>query len=149
MIAVDAGYFVALANARDRWHQRAVAWWPSRREGFVTTWPALAEACHLLSSRLRPEFASLLLDDVAEGSLSIWNPGAEQLHRIPALMRQYANLPMDLADASLVLLAEHLGHGRILSTDERDFGAYRWKQQHPFDNLLAHDPKAPATGHIP
>lgn len=140
MIAVDAGYFVALANARDRWHQRAVAWWPSRREGFVTTWPALAEACHLLSSRLRPEFASLLLDDVAEGSLSIWSPGVEQLHRIPALMRQYANLPMDLADASLVLLAEHLGHGRILSTDERDFGAYRWKQQHPFDNLLARDP---------
>lgn len=146
MIAVDAGYFVALANARDRWHQRAVAWWPSRREGFVTTWPALAEACHLLSSRLRPEFASLLLDDVAEGSLSIWNPGADQRHRIPALMRQYANLPMDLADASLVLLAEHLGHGRILSTDERDFGAYRWKQQQPFDNLLA---RSPAPGDIP
>ena len=41
-----------------------------------------------------------------------------------------------LADASLVLLAEHLGHGRILSTDERDFGAYRWKNRKPFKNLL-------------
>ena len=43
---------------------------------------------------------------------------------------------MDLADASLVLLAERLGHGRILSTDQRDFEAYRWKQHHPFENLL-------------
>ena len=47
---------------------------------------------------------------------------------------------MDLADASLVLLAEHLGHGRILSTDERDFGVHRWKRTKPFDNLLAESP---------
>lgn len=52
------------------------------------------------------------------------------------LMRQYANLPMDLADASLVVLAEHLGDGRIVSTDMRDFQTYRWKDRHPFHNLL-------------
>ena len=51
-------------------------------------------------------------------------------------MIQYANLPMDFADASLVILAEHLGHGRIVSTDKRDFGAYRWKNREPFQNLL-------------
>ena len=38
--------------------------------------------------------------------------------------------------AALVLLAEELGHGRILSTDRRDFGAYRWKNRHPFENLM-------------
>ena len=52
------------------------------------------------------------------------------------LMRDYADLPMDLADASLVILAERLGHGRILSTDRRDFRTYRWKNHHPFENLL-------------
>ncbi|WP_228015545.1 PIN domain-containing protein [Leptolyngbya ectocarpi] len=51
-------------------------------------------------------------------------------------MNQYSNLPMDLADASLVILAEHLGHGRILSVDQRDFNTYRWKNQHPFENLM-------------
>jgi len=40
-------------------------------------------------------------------------------------MQSYADLPMDLADASLVLLAEALNHGRVLSTDHRDFHAYR------------------------
>ena len=47
-------------------------------------------------------------------------------------MCQYADLPMDLADASLLILAEKLGHGRILSTDQCDFQAYRWKNRHPF-----------------
>ena len=49
---------------------------------------------------------------------------------------QLEYLPMDLADASLLILAEHLGHGRILSTDERDFKTYRWKRHKPFTNLM-------------
>ena len=77
-----------------------------------------------------------LLQDVVEGSLALWTPPPQTLAHLPALMREYAKLPMDLADASLVLLAEHLGHGRILSTDLRDFGAYPWKSLIPFDNLL-------------
>ncbi|KFB69533.1 MAG: putative nucleic acid-binding protein [Candidatus Accumulibacter vicinus] len=43
---------------------------------------------------------------------------------------------MDLTDASLVLLAEESGEGRIVGTDERDFHTDRWKNQHPFRNLL-------------
>ena len=43
---------------------------------------------------------------------------------------------MDLADASLVILAEALGHGRIFSTDRREFRSYRWKDRKPFQNLL-------------
>lgn len=43
---------------------------------------------------------------------------------------------LDRADASLVLLGESLGHGRILTTDQCDFRAYRWKSRTPFENLL-------------
>ena len=43
---------------------------------------------------------------------------------------------MDLADASLVLLAEEIGHGDIVSTDARDFDTYRWKNHKPFHNLF-------------
>ena len=43
---------------------------------------------------------------------------------------------MDLADSSLVILAEHLGHGRIFSVDKRDFNTYRWKQKYPFEDLM-------------
>jgi predicted nucleic acid-binding protein len=58
------------------------------------------------------------------------------LPRILELMEKYRDLPMDLADASLVVCAEAIGDGRILSTDRRDFGAYRWKERKPFKNLM-------------
>ena len=138
MIAVDTGYFYALTDRRDAWHARALA--ATERlagEAMVTTWPVLTEACHLLVARLGAEFATELMADVADGGIDVWSPPAEALARIPSLMRKYAALPMDLADASLLLLADHLGHGRILTTDERDFGAYRWKSRKPFKNVLA------------
>ncbi len=56
--------------------------------------------------------------------------------RICELMEKYAKLPMDLADASLVILAEHLGHGRVFSIDFRDFNTYRWKNHYPFENMM-------------
>jgi predicted nucleic acid-binding protein len=136
VIAVDTGFLYALADADDAWHTRALARADTQAQGWVTTWPVLTESCHLLARRLGAEFAAALMDDVAATRFDVWTPPAAQWPRIPALMRQYASLPMDLADASLVLLAEHLGHGRILSTDSRDFGAYRWKSRKPFVNLL-------------
>ncbi|GAP97844.1 hypothetical protein [Leptolyngbya sp. NIES-2104] len=43
---------------------------------------------------------------------------------------------MDFADASLVVLAEHLGHGRVLTVDRRDFSVYRWNDTQFFENLI-------------
>lgn len=136
MIAVDAGFLYALADGRDRWHARAAALVSTAAEGWITTWPVLTETCHFLCSRLDPRFAYTLLEDVASGELLVWDVPPAAAAEIGRLMRKYAALPMDLADASLVLLAEHLGHGRILSTDMRDFGACRWKNRKPFKNLL-------------
>ena len=136
MIAVDAGFLYALVDGDDAWHERAVAAAPTVEEGWVTTWPVLTEACQLMLRWLGPDFACALMDDVSAGGLVVWEPTAAEVGRIPALMRRYAALPMDLADATLVLLAEHLEHGRILSTDQRDFAAYRWKSRRPFHNLL-------------
>jgi predicted nucleic acid-binding protein len=137
MISIDTGFMLALVDSDDQWHSRAAAQVHTAAEGWVTTWPVLTEACWLFQSRLGQRFAAGLMDDVASGGVQIWDIPSSQLARLPRLMRQYADLPMDLADATLVLLAEHLGHGRILSTDQRDFGAYRWKQHEPFHNLLA------------
>ena len=137
MIAVDSGFLFALADSTDRWHARAVAAAPSQEEGWVTTWPVLTETCHLYLARIGVAPAIALMEDVAASAIQVWTPPPPALLSIPTLLRKYASLPMDLADATLVLLAEHLGHGRILTTDERDFGAYRWKSRKPFKNLLA------------
>ena len=68
--------------------------------------------------------------------LSIFSLTPTHLPRIRQLSEQYANLPADLADISLIILAETQGHGQILTTDRRDFETYRFKNTHPFENLL-------------
>ena len=142
MIIADAGFFYALIDRRDAWHTRAVAALPTQAQGWITTWPVLTEATHLITRWVDSAAAQALLREVADGAIAVWSGPAEHTARLPDLMHRYTRLPMDLADASLVLLAEHLGHGRILTTDQRDFGADRFKSREPFDNLLlraAHD----------
>ncbi len=137
MIALDTGFLYALVDGDDAWHKRAAAQVASVSEGWITTWPVLTEATHLMTSRLGSRFAQALIADVAAGGILVWDIPRDQLVKIPTMMHKYASLPMDLADASLLLLAEHLGHGKILTTDQRDFSTYRWKNRKPFHNLMA------------
>ncbi|MEO8299976.1 MAG: PIN domain-containing protein [Burkholderiales bacterium] len=137
MILVDTGFLYALLDRDDAWHARAVAACDAIDEAWVTTWPVLTEAVYLLTRTLGTAQAQALMREVGDGEITVWNPPIEAVQRLPVLMKRYADPPMDLADASLVVLAEALGHGRILTTDERDFHAYRWKSRSPFENLLA------------
>lgn len=144
MILADSGFWIALGNRRDRHHQsalRAAERWSG--EGFVSTWPVLTEVTHLLMARVSVAQCLAFMHGVAGGACEIADLPADTLSRAHDLMRRYRDLPMDLADASLVILAEHLDEGRILSTDQRDFAGYRWKNTRPFRNLLSTDPVRP------
>lgn len=139
MIIADTGFFVALANRVDRDHESAVRSLRTLREGLMTTWPVVTETTHLLASRLGTLALLSFVQSARNGAFEIFELSSRHWPRLEALMAQYADLPMDLADASLVLLAEELNDGRILSTDRRDFRTYRWKKRKPFRNLLALD----------
>ncbi len=140
MILADSGFWIALANRRDPAHRAAVAALASYGdEGFISTWPVLTEASHLISARIGIDGMLKFVEQVGDGAAEIFPIDTDGLIRMHALMQKYRDLPMDLADASLVLAAEALGDGRILSTDTRDFGAYRFKNHKPFRNLLAVD----------
>ncbi len=136
MLIADTGFWLALANRRDRHHERAKQCLDALDEGLITTWPVMTETCHMLLSRLGVDAQTRFMQSLAKGAFEVFDLPLGKAASLAEMMRQYDNLPMDLADASLVLLAESLGHGRILSTDQRDFGAYRWKQHQPFENLL-------------
>jgi hypothetical protein len=136
MIIADTGFWLALANAKDRHHTAARKALAELREPLITTWPVLTETCHLLVRRLGVHTVGPFIASGAGGAFELFALEPTHLPRIDDLMVKYESLPMDLADASLVLLAEELGSGRILSTDTRDFGAYRWKKRRPFRNLL-------------
>ena len=139
MIIVDTGFWVGLANRRDQNHSQCRAVLRHCAEPLITTYPVLVETIHLLFQRIGVSMTLAWFDTVQAEGFELFTLDASHLPRIGRLMHQYADLPMDLADASLVILAEHLGHGRIVSTDRRDFRTYRWKNHHPFHNLLAMD----------
>ncbi|MBM5812103.1 MAG: PIN domain-containing protein [Gammaproteobacteria bacterium] len=137
MILADSGFWIALGNRRDRHHAAACAAaerWAG--EGFASTWPVLTEVVHVLVARVGVSQALEFIDAIAAGACAVPAPPEDALASAARLMRRYCNLPMDLADASLVVLAEQLEEGRILSTDLRDFSGYRWKNARPFENLL-------------
>lgn len=136
MIIADTGFFLALANARDRDHEATRKAAAKLREPLVTTWPVLTETSHLLVTRLGHAALMAFVASARNSAFTVFSLEPAHWPRIEGLMAQYAELPMDLADASLVVLAEELGHGRILSTDRRDFRTYRWKSRKPFTNLL-------------
>lgn len=136
MVIADTGFWVALADRKDRHHAAAHARFRALTEAPICTWPVVAETCHMLLHRMGPRSQQKFLDSCAADAFEIFELSREHFPRLLQLLAKYADLPMDLADASLVLLAEHLGHGRILSTDRRDFQTYRFKNHHPFENLL-------------
>lgn len=136
MIIVDTGVWLALANRSDSWHERAVEAIERDQEPLITTWPVLTETCHLLLRRLGTSALLSFMKSCQDSAFEVFDIKEHQHGELLMLMKKYRELPMDLADASLVLLAEHLGHGRILSTDMRDFKTYKWKRRQPFDNQL-------------
>ncbi len=139
MIIADTGFWLALANRADKYHGLARRCLADIHEPLISTWPVMTETCHLLLHRLGNQAQQAFIESYATGAFELFELTSAHGRRICALMRKYASLPMDLADASLVILAESLGEGRILSTDARDFRAYRWKSRKPFKNLMLDD----------
>jgi len=137
MIIADTGFWVALGNDKDEYHLQAISVLEKINDSLITTYPVITEVCHLLLKRSGKNAMLKFIEfHFQSKDLEIFQIELSHKARIFKLMQKYSDLPMDLADASLVLLAEELGHGRILSTDKRDFHTYRWKNHHPFENLL-------------
>lgn len=139
MVLSDTGFWLAFFNANDRFHATAVERMQKLEEALITTWPVITETSYLLGKRLGVSSQLRFISVLETGYIEVFDLQTSHLVRIRQLIKQYEDLPMDLADASLVLLAEELGHGQILSTDVRDFKTYRWKNHHPFQNLLLPD----------
>jgi uncharacterized protein len=62
---------------------------------------------------------------IQAGAVEILRLGSDDVARMRDLMRNYRDLPMDLADAALVRVAERDRLRRIFTLDRRDFQIYR------------------------
>jgi uncharacterized protein len=123
----DAGPLVALFDPRDAAHVRCRAALDAFDGRLLTTWPVLTEVSHFLSGSQQPR----LWDFVLTGGLLVVDLLSTDLARLRTLTSKYADLPMDLADASLVIIAERLRIQLIFTLDAH-FHAYRLHGKRPF-----------------
>lgn len=123
-VLVDAGVLVGYLDPRDPDHRGAVAALSTVSGRAWTTWPAVTEAAYLLG-REHPAGRDALLGMIEDGALEVARLDAEDAPRLRRLMAKYHDLPMDLADATLVRVAEREGIDTVLTFDRRDFKVYR------------------------
>lgn len=90
----------------------------------LTTWPAFTEAMYRLYTVVGWPAQDRLMALADRGDLLLADIGPATLRRSRELMQRYADVPMDLADATLVALAEEQGLRRIFTVDS-DFYVYR------------------------
>lgn len=130
MILTDTGPLVALLNNNDAYHARCVQVLPSLPKPMLTTLPALTEAMHFLGNQFGWVGQGPLWELVKAGALEIAPVDSQVLARLPELMARYREVPMDLADAALVAVAEARGLQRVFTLDSH-FYAYRLQSGQP------------------
>jgi uncharacterized protein len=138
VVLADSGPLAALYNRRDKHHERALEFFRSRgtRLRLYTTWEVVSEVMYFLdfSAAAQSDFLEWLHAGHERELITIAALTAADLPGLAALIRKYADRPMDLADASLVWLAEKTGVTDIITIDRADFSVYRTSKRKAFKN---------------
>jgi predicted nucleic acid-binding protein len=132
-VLIDAGPLVALLDRSDGHHDEIVEVTKSIQDPLVSVWPVLVEAMYLLSFSWKAQKA--LWEILETGTVRLLDLGDDDIPPMKSLMEKYHDLPMDMADAALVRVAEREGIRRVLTLDQKDFSVYRLTRKGPFTVL--------------
>ena len=127
---VDAGPLVALLDQGDPEHELAVEAFKTVHDPLITVWPAFTEAMYLLRGSWRGQKA--LWSRLETDALSLAPLDGRDAPRMRELMEKYRDLPMDLADAALVRVAERESLTHIFTLDRKHFSIYRPSRRQRF-----------------
>ncbi len=130
---IDSGPIIALFNSKDRFHKSSIKFLKSYQGKLISSWPVVTEVIYLLSFSI--EAQSNFLEWIERGSIEIVDLNVEDLKYIKNRMKKYSDLPMDLADASLMCISENHGIESIISIDS-DFSIYKSMKGKALQNLF-------------
>jgi uncharacterized protein len=132
-ILVDSGVLIAYYNGSDRYHQPVKAFLEQSTSLLLTTIPCITEVMWLLSPawQVQNEFLADLQNELYTPIQLL----PADFERIAVLNAQYADLPGDFADLSLVAILERLSLSAIATLDS-DFDVYRRYRNQPFDRVF-------------
>ena len=119
---IDAGPLIALFNKRDNYHTSIVDFLKTNNAVYWTTWPLLTEASHMLDFSFKAQIN--LLEWVNRGGVQFVNLSEKHISSIITYSQKFSDVPMDLADASLMVASDIIQTHKIVSIDS-DFYIYR------------------------
>lgn len=134
-VLVDTGPIVAYLHLGDAWHGAAKQFFQRWRGSLVTTWPVITEAAYLSDSTK----ARVAIVQWIQRNLNVMSQDSEDCAAIERYLRKYADQSPDLADLSLLALADRAGLRDIVTVDVADFLVYRLRNGRRLNNLLAVD----------
>ena len=122
-VLLDTGPWLALFHSADRDHARSVAW--LRREGagirLLSTWPVFTEVAFFLRAATKQR----VLEWIDRGAVELVDLDSRDRTAMHASIGRFADQRPDLADASLLAIADRLGIGEVATFDRKDFSMYR------------------------
>lgn len=130
---IDSGPLIALFDASDNHHKRIFDFMKSFKGELISSWAVLTEVSHMLDFHLQVQLDFMRW--VEMGAIQLPLIEQKELFAIRRMMQKYTNVPMDLADASLLYLAQRENIHTIISIDS-DFDVYRTDKKRPLQNLL-------------
>ena len=131
-VLADTGLFVALFNRNDQYHERCVTFMKSAPALLLTSWPVITEVSFFLSVTRKIAFLTF----VKRGGVTVQEILVADLQAIIAVFQKYHDREVDLADASLIWLAEKMGVTDIATIDRQDFEIYRLTKNRCFSIVL-------------
>lgn len=132
-IIVDSGPLIALFNKKDKYHVTILKYLKKFNGRLKTTWIVVSEVMHLLSFSVEVQLN--FLEWIAREGLIVEDIKSEDMEYLIKRIKKYSDLPMDLADASLMCLAERENIKQVLSIDS-DFDIYRTLKGKSLENVL-------------
>ena len=131
MIAIlDTGPWVALIDRSESRHAECVQWLKNFSGRLYSTEAVLTEVLYLLNFSIIAQCAAL--DFILESVVEIVPANTKSLKKTKSLMKKYADLPMDFADATIVCLATDAGIQNIVTFDKKDFAIYKLSKKKSF-----------------
>jgi predicted nucleic acid-binding protein len=132
-ILIDAGPLIALLDSSDNFHGKVSGFLSDNQLRFISTLAVFTEVSHMLDFNVNAqrdfyEWAMLkgvILNDINQNDMP----------RILNLTKKYSDLPMDFADATLVVASEKTGIREIISLD-KDFDVYRLPGKEKIQNIF-------------
>ena len=136
---IDAGPLIALFDKSDTYHQKTKQRLEEYRKDahgrLITTWPIITEVTYILKAHVHLEAQVDFLKWITIGGLEMFDLQKGHLSKIIELQKKYSNLPMDFADATLLIAAESIDINKVFSID-KDFSIYRILGKKHLENLM-------------